>query len=54
MKAEAVEKFEREYLSQLLRLYKGNMSRSAKHAGIDIKNLHDKMARYGLKKEEFK
>ena len=54
MKAAAVERFEREYLSQLLRLYKGNMSRSAKHAGINIKNLHDKMARYGLKKEEFK
>jgi len=54
MKAEAVERFEREYLSQLLRLYKGNMSRSAKHAGINIKNLHDKMARYGLKREEFK
>jgi len=54
MKAEAVEQFERDYLSQLLRLYKGNMSRAAKHAGINIKNLHDKMARYGLKKEEFK
>ena len=54
MKAEAVEHFERDYLSQLLRLYKGNMTRSAKHAGINIKNLSDKMARYGLKREEFK
>jgi DNA-binding NtrC family response regulator len=54
MKAEAVEQFERDYLSQLLRLYKGNMTRSARHAGINIKNLHDKMARYGLKREEFK
>jgi DNA-binding NtrC family response regulator len=54
MKAEAVERFERDYLSQLLRLYKGNMSKSAQHAGINIKNLHEKMARYGLKKEEFK
>jgi DNA-binding NtrC family response regulator len=54
MKAEAVEQFERDYLSRLLRLYKGNMSRSARHAGINIKNLHEKMARYGLKKEEFK
>ncbi len=54
MKTEAVEQFERDYLSQLLRLYKGNMSRSAQHAGINIKNLHDKMARYGLKREEFK
>ncbi|MHB8846198.1 MAG: sigma-54-dependent transcriptional regulator [Nitrospirota bacterium] len=54
MKAEAVERFEREYLSQLLKLYKGNMSRSAQHAGINIKNLHDKMAKYGLKREDFK
>ena len=54
MKAEAVERFEREYLSQLLRLYRGNMSRSAQHAGINIKNLHDKMAKYGLKREDFK
>jgi DNA-binding NtrC family response regulator len=30
------------------------MSRAARHAGINIKNLHEKMARYGLKKEEFK
>jgi DNA-binding NtrC family response regulator len=54
MKKETVERFEREYLSQLLRRYKGNMSRSAEHAGMNIKNLHEKMARYGLKKEDFK
>jgi DNA-binding NtrC family response regulator len=30
------------------------MSRSADHAGMNIKNLHEKMARYGLKKEDFK
>jgi DNA-binding NtrC family response regulator len=54
MKAEFVERFEREYLSQLLRMYRGNLSRSAQHAGINIKNFHEKMARYGLKREEFK
>ncbi len=54
MKSEVVEQFEREYLSHLLRMYKGNMSRSARHAGINIKNFHEKMAKYGLKKEEFK
>ena len=54
MKAETVEQFEREYLSRLLRMYKGNMSRSAEHAGMDIKNLHEKMAKYGIRKEEFK
>ncbi|MDA8099161.1 MAG: sigma-54 dependent transcriptional regulator [Nitrospiraceae bacterium] len=54
MKSDVVEQFEREYLSQLLRRYKGNLSRSAQHAGMNIKNFHEKMARYGLKREEFK
>ncbi|HAK59595.1 MAG TPA: hypothetical protein DCO77_04325, partial [Nitrospiraceae bacterium] len=42
------------YLSQVLRTYRGNISKSAQHAGINIKNFHEKMARYGLKKEAFK
>jgi DNA-binding NtrC family response regulator len=54
MKAEFIERFEREYLSQVLRMYRGNISKSAHHAGINIKNFHEKMARYSLKKEEFK
>jgi transcriptional regulator with GAF, ATPase, and Fis domain len=53
-KADVVERFEKEYFSRLLRMYRGNMSQAARHAGINIKNLHEKMARYGLKKEEFK
>ncbi len=53
-KIEVVERFEKEYFSQLLRMFSGNMSRAARHAGINIKNLHEKMARYGLKKEDFK
>ena len=54
MKTEVVEQFERDYLSQVLRMYKGNMTRSARHAGMNIKNFHEKMAKYGLKREEFK
>ncbi|OGW36974.1 MAG: hypothetical protein A2010_00520 [Nitrospirae bacterium GWD2_57_9] len=54
MKTEVVERFEKEYFSRLLTLYQGNMSRASHHAGINIKNLHEKMARYGLKKEDFK
>jgi DNA-binding NtrC family response regulator len=53
-KTMVVEQFEKEYFSQLLRMYSGNMSKVALHAGINIKNLHEKMARYGLKKEAFK
>ncbi len=54
MKSDFVEQFERDYLSRLLRMYQGNMSKSAQHAGINIKNFHEKMARYGIKKEDFK
>jgi two-component system NtrC family response regulator len=54
MKTDVVTRFEKEYFSRLLTLYNGNMSRAAQHAGINIKNLHEKMARYGLKKEDFK
>ena len=53
-KTEIVERFEKEYFTQLLRLYNGNMSKASLHAGINIKNFHEKMARYGLKKEDFK
>ncbi len=53
-KTDIVERFEKEYFSRLLRMYRGNMSRAAEHAGMNIKNLHEKMARYGLKKEDFK
>ncbi len=53
-KTEVVERFEKEYFTRLLRMYNGNMSRASRHAGINIKNFHEKMARYGLKKEEFK
>lgn len=54
MKSEMIAQFEKDYLTQLLRIYKGNLTRSAHHAGMNVKNFHDKMARYGLKREEFK
>ncbi len=54
MKGEVLERFEKEYLSQVLRMFGGNMSKASRHADMDIKNFHEKMAKYGLKKEEFK
>ena len=54
MKTDVVSTFEKEDLSRLLRIYQGNITKSSRHAGINIKNFHEKMARYGLKKEEFK
>jgi DNA-binding NtrC family response regulator len=54
MKTEVVERFEQEYLARVLSMYQGNMTKASHHAGMNIKNFHAKMARYGLKKEEFK
>jgi len=54
MKDEVVERFEREYLSRVLRLFGGSLSKASQYAGMNIKNFHEKMARYGLKKEDFK
>jgi DNA-binding NtrC family response regulator len=54
MKKDCIERFERDYLSRLLRMYRGSITKAAKHAGMNGKNFHEKMARYGLKKEDFK
>lgn len=54
MKADCIERFEREYITRLLKMYGGSITKSAKHAGMNIKNFHEKMARYGIKKEDFK
>jgi DNA-binding NtrC family response regulator len=35
-------------------MYQGNMSKASHHAGMNLKNFHVKMAKHGLKKEEFK
>jgi DNA-binding NtrC family response regulator len=54
MKDAVIGRFEREYLSRVLRMFEGSLSKASQHAGMNIKNFHEKMARYGLKKEEFK
>ncbi|NIR48742.1 sigma-54-dependent Fis family transcriptional regulator [candidate division KSB1 bacterium] len=47
-KQRVVEKFEIEYISDCLKASKGNISRAAKSAGIDIKNFYSKMKKYGI------
>lgn len=54
MKDAVIGRFEREYLTRVLRMFEGSLSKASRHAGMNIKNFHEKMARYGLKKEEFK
>lgn len=54
LKSEFVARFEREYITTLLKMYRGSVTKSARHAAMNIKNFHEKMARYGIKKEDFK
>jgi DNA-binding NtrC family response regulator len=53
-RSEVLEKFERTYLSGLLRLTNGRVGEAAKKAGIQSRSLFDKMKRLGLRKEDFK
>ena len=46
--------FEHQYLTTLLRRFQGNISSTARHAGVDPRTLYNKMRQLGLRKEEFK
>ncbi|RLC08704.1 MAG: hypothetical protein DRI57_23515 [Deltaproteobacteria bacterium] len=50
----AIVRLEREYLSILLRKYKGSIKRTAAHADIDARTIRRKMKAYGLDKWDFK
>jgi Nif-specific regulatory protein len=53
-KRRVIEEFERDYLTRCLREAEGNISQAARAAGIDVKNFHDKMSRYGIDALAFK
>ena len=50
----AVEDIERSYLKELLTQNRGRIKESADAAGITTRQLHKLMAKYGIRKEEFK
>ena len=50
----AVADLERAYLAALLRETGGGIAGTARRAGMDPRSLHQKMKRYGLRKEDFK
>ncbi|RMD90120.1 MAG: sigma-54-dependent Fis family transcriptional regulator [Calditrichaeota bacterium] len=54
LKAQLVDKFEREYITKLLEKHKGNITLSARDAGMHYKNFCEKMKKYGIKKWDFK
>ena len=49
-----VERFERAYLSEVLRAANGRVGEAARRAGIDPRSLYNKMRRYRLRKESFR
>ncbi|HSN89811.1 MAG TPA: sigma-54 dependent transcriptional regulator [Anaeromyxobacteraceae bacterium] len=49
-----VERFEREYLSRLLKEHKGRVGEVARAAGIAERNLYEKMKAYGLSREDYR
>jgi Nif-specific regulatory protein len=53
-KQRATEKFERDELSRILTLTGGKVRESARVAGMDVKNLSEKLQKYGIKAEDYK
>jgi DNA-binding NtrC family response regulator len=54
LKQEAIDGFEKAYLTELLREHRGNLARAARSARMDRKNLWALVVRHGLDREQFK
>ena len=54
VRKETLALFERQYLTELLRLTGGRVGETARRAGMEPRSLHEKMKRYGLRKEDFR
>lgn len=52
-KSEAVEDFEKTYISSLLELNGGKIRQAARQAGMDVKNFFEKMKKYGIRGDMF-
>jgi two-component system, NtrC family, response regulator AtoC len=53
-RARLVERFEREYLTRLLRTHRGKVGEVARAAGIAERNLYEKMKAYGLSRDDYR
>ena len=54
IKQETIDEFERGYLTELLRVHRGNLAQAARAAGMDRKNLWALVERHGLDRGKFK
>ena len=53
-KERVIEDFERRYITEVLKNFKGNVSRSAEHSGIDRRSLHRLLSKYHIDAHEAK
>jgi two-component system response regulator AtoC len=53
-KQRLVERFEREYLTRLLKEHRGRIGEVARAAGIAERNLYEKMKAYGLSRDDYR
>ncbi|HEY5923156.1 MAG TPA: sigma-54 dependent transcriptional regulator [Kofleriaceae bacterium] len=54
LKQETIDTFERNYLTELLHVHRGNLAQAARAAGMDRKNLWALVERHGLDRARFK
>ncbi|HSR97585.1 MAG TPA: sigma-54 dependent transcriptional regulator [Kofleriaceae bacterium] len=54
LKQEVIDGFEKAYLTELLRVHRGNLAQAARTAQMDRKNLWALVVRHGLDREQFK
>jgi DNA-binding NtrC family response regulator len=54
LKQEAIDGFEKAYLTELLRAHHGNLAQAARAARMDRKNLWALVVRHGLDREQFR
>jgi two-component system response regulator AtoC len=53
-RARLVERFEREYLTRLLRQHRGKVGEVARAAGIAERNLYEKLKAYGISRDDYR
>jgi DNA-binding NtrC family response regulator len=54
LKQEVIDGFEKAYLTELLRVHRGNLAQAARTASMDRKNLWALVVRHGLDREQFR
>jgi DNA-binding NtrC family response regulator len=54
VKASVVEELERTYLDRVLRIHRGNVRQTARHAGLSERSIYEKLKKYGLDRRAYK